>query len=629
MKHMYSEFDLGHEPSSRKNYKETGSTSFVETEPLVDPNDGRRRKIVYETELQGGMKKTTVSLTKEKLSVLSVSMTSGGIGAGEEAGALETASLASKYSSPIPTRPMSRFMISLIGQFEKTSALVKIVTIVILLFVIVVAGLCVWTNTNMTQKHTATSKDTSKMSDFHTTHYWTFTTKTAQSFNTKTIPPPQPNVTPQTKIGTASSTTTSTTTTTSATTVIIESKLEDSLPMIKCKSEGRQSAGKIKYTKCHHKIEITRNHSRLFVHSCGYYFVILSADAECYKNKLVTLEIQLIKSDGTVINLQYPTVHHQAKLAGFTGSSPLAGIQVPYMNPGDAIRTAVQEADGDNKIINVSVSMFKLPTNVFLKCSKTETATDEGRIMFDGGCVGDSIESKDNQMIRVKDAGVYYVCLQADIYTHGNYLFELSLDRENGTHLLVLASGHYNSNEAGYYAGQNTITDCKLIKLSAFEAIQTTILYTKEGNKLVSAELFMFRVLSDWMGCYWFSDTGRGLDRGLVTYTSCVSSDVQEVHTQPSHFMVKKSGRYYVSLSAYANDYNGEFYKIHMKKGDEEMFSIGSDHEDNHYSFEGGSSMYRGEVWELAEGDKLYVEITGSNNDTNVQYVNKNIFALH
>ena len=109
------------------------------------------------------------------------------------------------------------------------------------------------------------------------------------------------------------------------------------LPSIQCRSDGKGWKGLIEYNKdnrCYHAEAFDHDsaRSRFYVKASGVFFVVLSASVNNYRGNFLQLLIQKILTDGTVVNLVYSHVHHDAKHdAGYTGGSTLTSYNITHM----------------------------------------------------------------------------------------------------------------------------------------------------------------------------------------------------------------------------------------------------------------------------------------------------------
>ena len=116
---------------------------------------------------------------------------------------------------------------------------------------------------------------------------------------------------------------------------------------------------------------------------------------------------------------------------------------------------------------------------------------------------------------------------------------------------------------------------------------------------------------------------------GLVTFKWCGGNyGVEDVDNNHNKFKIVKSGKYYLSLTAYIKNYEGGYFRLELKKGDKTIVSATSDHEDDGEGFNGGGNVYTDNIWYLKSGDVLHVDITKANNGSKLTTASINIFRL-
>ena len=136
----------------------------------------------------------------------------------------------------------------------------------------------------------------------------------------------------------------------------------------------------------------------------------------------------------------------------------------------------------------------------------------------------------------------------------------------------------------------------------------------------------MFKLTNSWFYCIKTSADGN---KGLVTFKWCGGNyGVEDVDNNHNKFKIVKSGKYYISLTAYIESYEGGFFQLVLKREDKPIVSVQSDHEDDDKGFTGGGNVYEQNIWNLNSGDVLHVDITVAEKGSKLTTASVNIFRL-
>ena len=410
------------------------------------------------------------------------------------------------------------------------------------------------------------------------------------------------------------------------------------LPSIQCRSDGKGWKGLIEYNKdnrCFYAEAFDHDsaRSRFYAKAPGVYFVVLSASVKNYRGNWLQLRIQKILRDGTEVNLVHPLVDHDAKHdAGYTGGSTLTSYTITNMNSGDSIKTYVIDADDETVATQVEINIFKIPSGepqVYGHCWKYEDEDGvKGKVSFDD-CIKNSV-SFDSNYLKTEEAGVYYVCLQANILNRKGKFFSVALKKAYPDDFTYISLSSQPQRSGADHSGQGSKVECRVVSLDSGQRLETRITDSagEENTKLTKAWMSVFKIVGDALGCLKSDDDGVV---GIVTFSSCDRvSGIIDVDDKHRRFKVNKPGTYFVSLSAYVKNYEGGWFQIAVKKREDyNILTLHSDHENDDDGFVGGDTIYKGAIHYLDQEDEISVEILDADEDSKLTNAMLNIFALN
>ena len=346
------------------------------------------------------------------------------------------------------------------------------------------------------------------------------------------------------------------------------------------------------------------------------------------------MRVQKISADGTSLNLVHPLVDHDAKHdGGYTGGSTLTSYTITHMSSGDSIKTYVVDADGETKATQVEINIFKIPSDesqVYGHCWKYEDEDGvKGKVSFDG-CIKNEVTFEEgSNYLNTKEAGVYYVCLQAEIVNRNGKFFSVALQKADEDFTFISLSSQPKRTGAEH-SGQGSKVECRIVSLDAGQKLETRITDSagEENTKLTKAWMSIFKIVGDMLGCLKDDDDGAV---GLVTFSSCPrTSGIRDIDDKHKRFKVDKPGTYFISLSAYVKNYDGGWFQMAVKKREDfNILTVYSDHEDDDDGFVGGDTVYKGVIHYLDQDDEISVEILDADKDSKLTNAMLNIFALN
>ena len=138
----------------------------------------------------------------------------------------------------------------------------------------------------------------------------------------------------------------------------------------------------------------------------------------------------------------------------------------------------------------------------------------------------------------------------------------------------------------------------------------------------------MFKLTNAWFYCIKTSDDGA---KGIVTFTWCGGNyGVEDVEGDHNEFRITWPGKYYLSVSAYVQNYEGGVFQMRLKKKDntDDIATIFSDHEDDGEGFTGGGNVYQDNIYYLSSGDVLDVDITHADKGSKLTTASISMFWL-
>ena len=251
----------------------------------------------------------------------------------------------------------------------------------------------------------------------------------------------------------------------------------------------------------------------------------------------------------------------------------------------------------------------------------------KGKVSFDD-CIKNSV-TFDSNYLKTTEAGVYHVCLQANILNRKGKFFSVALKNANEDFTYISLSSQPQRTGADN-SGQGSKVACRVVSLDAGQRLETRITDSagEENTKLTKAWMSLFKIVGDALGCLKNDDDGA---EGIVTFFSCdLSVGIIDVDDKHRRFKVTKPGTYFVSLSAYVMNYDGGWFQIAVKKReDHNILTLYSDHENDGDGFVGGGTIYKGVIHYLDQDDEISVEILIADKDSKLTSSMLNIFALN
>jgi hypothetical protein len=411
-----------------------------------------------------------------------------------------------------------------------------------------------------------------------------------------------------------------------------------STPTIVCFGGEKESPGLISYNRhntCYHQNGILPydSKSRFEVSSSGRYFVSMSGNVKNYQNNRVVMKMVKVEGDNEVSRL-WPYVDHEADHdSGFTGGSPINGVGLPFLAAGNSIKTYLDEADGDSKITSSELVMFKLPSSVYVTCGRSEDDDIAGIIRYNNWCSNNGVKISGDSTFTIQQSSPYFICFSAFVKNYEGTYFEMSVVKDNTDFtIMTIASQHRGkaSSYASEYSGGGSLLNCRIQDLDKNDKLVTKITDVESNDKLTKAYFSMFKLSDDsWFNCINGRMEGQDGRTGLVTFTWCGGNfGVEDVNNKHDTFKITKSGKYYISLTAYIKHYEGGFFAVKLKRGDSTVITLESDHKDDGEGFTGGGNVYKDNIWKLYVGDVLTVSIATAEDGSKLTTAGLNMFIL-
>ena len=147
---------------------------------------------------------------------------------------------------------------------------------------------------------------------------------------------------------------------------------------------------------------------------------------------------------------------------------------------------------------------------------------------------------------------------------------------------------------------------CRVIHLAKNVRLTTVVDSKYNTGKLEKAFLNLFKVTDSYFECIKTEDDGL---KGLVTFTQCTGNHGIKEENK-NKFTVVKPGKYFVSLSAYIQNYEGGVFELTLLLGDRRMVSVQSDHEDDGNGFTGAGTVYSDRILYLSKNDELQLRVS-------------------